>query len=199
MLLAPVQNDYAFIACREAFVATTYMDAHNPANGFGQNDSDLQPGQVTTMEAAIARFKAFCTYLDGEIDKVFPNVSFNQHESGAVRSLTYNIGPHGAYKDRPGGGLAFQAHLIKTIGAYKADDGKDSAVTAFLRDMVGKEITWVNEDPITGRPFNASRRWREAILFVAGDYGNVSKLISWGPNKDPKKDASELIDMPQFV
>lgn len=201
MSLVPVQNDLAFIAVREGFVASVYSDAHAPANGFGQNDPSLEPGQITTLEAAGGRLISFCAVLAGEIAKLLPPAAhLEQHEFGALLSLAYNVGAGGAYRGRPGGGLAFQGHLLVSLEVYLVgDDGSDPERRAFLRDMAGKEITRANEDPSTGRPFNASRRWREAILFVAGDYGDLSTLKSWPEGRDPRKDPPEIIPMPRFI
>lgn len=202
MLLLPAQEGLAFIAVREAYVATTYMDAHAPANGFGQNDPLLQPGEVTTMPAAIRRFIDYTTWLTGEVSKLIrpqEQAKMVLHEIDAIRSLAYNIGPHGSYVTRPGGGLAYQDHLMEALELYLDDTRSDPVVTATLRDLVGKEITKVNEDQKTGRPFNASRRWREAILFVTGDYGDISELETWPEGKDPKRDPATIEPMPRFI
>jgi hypothetical protein len=201
-MLPPAQDGLAFIAAREAFVATVYADAHAPASGFGLNDPALTPGQTTTMEAAIEKFVAFNVSLTAQIDKLIgseitPRLA--QHECDAIRSLAYNVGAGGPYQERPGGGLRFQKHLLDAIEAYLDADRADAERTAFLRDIVGQEITLVNSDPTTGRPFNAGRRWREAILFVQADYGDLSTLESWPEGKDPRRDKPDLIPMPKFI
>jgi hypothetical protein len=197
----PVQNDLAFIASREGCVLTTYQDAHSPANGFGINDPSLKEGEVTTMEAAISRFVAHCEADALRIQKLFlPGIELSQTQFGALLSLTYNIGPGGAYKDRPGGGLAYQTDLLAAVDSYIGYKGDSRTERNRLRDWAGFEIVRINLDPVKG-PFNLSRRTRESTLFTAGDYGDVSTLKYWGPGKSPRNtppDPWQNIPMPQF-
>lgn len=180
----PSEKGYAFIAAREACVLTMYPDSHNPAIGFGQNDPTLKSGDTITMAQAIDLLVREGTQIAKGLAKAFTDVKLPQNQVDALVCLGYNLGVTGIIRDNP--------KLVTAVRAYAKEPGNHT-----LRDLAGMEF--ITAHPKDGPvPFNFSRRCREALVFTAGDYGDLSTLMVWGTGKDPKHDKPEFIPMPKF-
>jgi hypothetical protein len=97
----------------------------------------------------------------------------------AFGRLVYNIGF---------GALGRDTELVNAVKAFRTDPRNRE-----LRDAAGFEIV---------RPFNLSRRCREALVFVSGDYGDLSTLQLWEAGKSPKNtppDPPTVVPMPTFL
>lgn len=186
-MFAISERCYAFVACREACSLTVYSDTHNPASGFGMNDPNKVVGQTITMDEAISSFVQEGKRIAAALDKTFAGVALQQNHVDALFSLSFNIGT---------GALARNAELVGAVKAFGPFQHDRS-----LRDWAGYQIVRANFSNTTG-PFNLSRRCREAILFVQGDYGDLSTLQLWPAGKSPKNtppDPPTLIPMPRFL
>ncbi len=185
IMLTISEKGYAFVACREACVLTAYPDSRMLAVGFGQNDPSLKEGDTITMDEAIALFLKEGQRIAAFLEKTFGPLQ--QQQADALWSLTYNVGT-GTIRDN--------APLVAVVKAYVASpkDGR-------LRDAVGYQIlqTHPKDKPV---PFNLSRRCREALVFVSGDYGDLRTMMLWPAGKSPKHtppDPAQVVPMPTFL
>lgn len=186
-MLAVSERGYAFVACREACVLTVYPDTHNPASGFGMNDLTKVVGQTVTMDEAILAFVQEGKRIAAALDRVFAGFDLKQQHVDACFSLAYNIGA---------GALSRNTGLVGAIKSFCTHP-----TSRQLRDAAGYQFVRANYSDDAG-PFNLSRRCREAILFVSGDYGDLSTLQLWPAGKSPKAtppDPPTLIPMPRFL
>lgn len=181
------EKGYARCAAFEACVLTMYPDSKSPAIGFGQNDPNLKPGDTITMDEAIALFLKEGQRIQRFLEKTFGGVDLLQWHVDALFSLAYNVGT-GTIRD--------SFDLLMAIAAFRAAPTDKS-----LRDLAAMEIikTHPKDKPM---PFNLARRCREALVFVAGDYGDVSKLMLWEAGKSPKNTPADppiIVPMPTFL
>jgi GH24 family phage-related lysozyme (muramidase) len=190
-MITILQNDLAFVAAREACVLSVYPDSQNPAFGFGQNDPSLKIGDTGTLEHAIDLFKKKAKEIADALDHIFADVHLEQQHIGACWSLMYNIGR---------GGFTDQHDLIAAIKSYRADPKNRKK-----RDAVGFGFICATArgwNFAEKGPFNFSRRAREALLFVTGDYGDLSTMELWPAGKSPRNnppDPPTVVPMPQFI
>lgn len=184
----PAEKDIAFTAVREECVLTCYPDTHNPAIGFGINDPTLKPGDTIDLDEACRRLVSVMQANGVALAKIFPDHVLLQQHVGALLSLGFNIGM---------GALRRNVALVNAMDEFFFDP-KNAA----LRDLAAKQIILANMDETTGRPFNLSRRCREALLFISGDYGDLSTLMLWPAGKSPKNtppDPPIFVPMPTFL
>lgn len=174
----------ARVAAFEACVLTVYADVHSPAIGFGQNDPALKEGDTITLEEAIGLFVKNAMVYEAAVNRLFADVALSQTQFDALFSLAYNIG---------GGNLRKERTLVDAVKAFAALPGDH-----VLRDKAGFAIIRAHWSEENGGPFNFSRRCREALLFVAGDYGDISTLKLWGPGLNPRTSQPALVAMPVF-
>lgn len=181
--MKPGQKDLAFIAAREGWALTAYPDTHHLAIGPGLNDPSLVDGHTLSMQRTIEIFLTFMKQQTAALERVLPSEGLAANHWGAVQSLTYNIGVGGIKRNEP---------LLSAIIAFAAKPSD-----RVLRDKAGLQIVLANSNPDTG-PFNLSRRCREAVLFTAGDYGNIDKMPFWDAGKNPHKSLPEQLPIPDF-
>lgn len=180
------EKGYAFVAAREACVLTAYPDSRMLAAGFGQNDPTLKVGDTITLDQAIALFLKEGQRIETFLQKTFsPNLE--QQHVDALFSATYNVGT-GTMRDN--------ADLLIAVAAFRAGPADKR-----LRDLAGLEIIKVHpkDKPV---PFNLSRRCREVLVFVSGDYGDLSTMQLWPAGKSPKNtppDPPTIVPMPRFL
>jgi len=186
-MFAVSEKGYAFVAAREACVLTMYPDSHNPAIGFGQNDPTLKPGDVITLDEAIALFLKEGQRIAAALEKIFAGYDLKQNHVDCLFSVAYNIGT---------GALARNAPLVDAVKAFATHP-----TNRLMRDAAGYQIVRANYSDQTG-PFNLSRRCREALVFVSGDYGDLSAMQLWPAGKSPKNtppDPPTVVPMPTFL
>jgi GH24 family phage-related lysozyme (muramidase) len=178
-MFAVSEKGLAFVACREACSLTAYADTHMLAVGFGQNDPSLKPGDTIALEHAIDLFVNKAKADAIQLTRIFDGVLLDQQHVDSLWSLGYNIGF---------GALGRDTELVNAVKAFRTDPRNRE-----LRDAAGFEIV---------RPFNLSRRCREALVFVSGDYGDLSTLQLWEAGKSPKNtppDPPTVVPMPTFL
>jgi GH24 family phage-related lysozyme (muramidase) len=182
------EKGYAFVAAREACVLTMYPDSHNPAIGFGQNDPNLKPGDVITLDRAIALFLKEGQRIAAALEKLFAGFYLTQQQIDALFSTVYNIGLGSLVRANSG--------LVEAVKSYARHPTSHA-----LRDAAGRLIVDARPENVEP-PFNLSRRCREALVFVSGDYGDLSTLQLWPAGKSPKNnppDPPTLVPMPTFL
>lgn len=187
-MLPVSEKGYAFVATREACVLTMYPDSHNPAIGFGQNDPNLKPGDVITLDAAIALFVKEGRRIQGALAKLFDGYDLPQRAVDCLFSTTYNIGL--------GSLTRANSQLVDAVRAFARHPGNRP-----MRDLAGYQIVQAHPEGAEP-PFNLSRRCREAVLFLTGDYGDLSIMQLWPAGKSPRHlppDPPTVVPMPTFL
>lgn len=189
-MIAPAEKDIAFVAAREACVLSAYQDEHSLAFGYGINTPMLKAGDTFTLaEAGIALVAKMSDNADA-LDKIFAGVQLLQQHVGALLSLMWNIGTGALTRDHP---------LVRAVIDFRTLQGSDPLAITALRDIAAYQIIQANFDTKSGHPFNTSRRCREAVLFIEGDYGDISTLKLWPAGTNPKTDKPQLVPMPTFL
>lgn len=186
-VLSISEKGYAFVAAREACSLTAYADTRMLAVGFGQNDPNLKPGDVITLDQAIALFLKEGQRIALSLTKIFAGYDLKQNVVDACFSTAYNIGLGSFARNEP---------LVSAVKAYAVHPAD-----RLRRDAAGYQIINANYTLDMG-PFNLSRRCREALVFVSGDYGDLSTLKLWPAGKSPKNnppDLPTLVPMPTFL
>jgi hypothetical protein len=178
-----------FVAAREACVLTAHRDTALLAIGFGQNDASLDEGDTISMDRAIALLMVAADEYDRSLNIIFAGSALAQHQYDAAFSLMYNVGAtwFRSYGGRP---------LVKAVADHAASPGDRG-----LRDATGFAFVCAKYDPDAG-PFNLSRRCREALMYVQGDYGDLSTLKLWREGKSPRHippDPFETVPMPRLT
>lgn len=189
----------AFIAQREGLALSPYYDRRMYAQGYGQNDPSLTADSpAITREQAGANLVAFVkAHVEAPVNKTFAGVTLRQQHFDGVVSLVYNIG-QGSLRDG-------SPDLLAAIRAFCADLGD-----ARLRDLAAYQITRAvpktePPHPPIEPPFNIGRRCHEALMFLTGDYGDLSTLMFWDAGQKPKPvngrpaDRPAIIPMPTFL
>jgi GH24 family phage-related lysozyme (muramidase) len=181
------EKGLAFVATREAIVLTAYPDSHMLAVGMGQNDPALKPGDTITLEQAIALYLHEMERISRFLEMLFSSVTLLPQHWDALGSATYNCGT---------GTMRNNTALIGAVIDYR-----DNPDDRHKRDLAAFELVQMHpaDKPI---PFNLSRRCREALVFTAGDYGDVSTVQLWPAGKSPKNtppDPPQVVPMPTFL
>ena len=178
------EKGLAFVAVREACVLTAYQDTRHLALGFGINDPSLKEGDTITLDEAITRYVKTAGEYSASINKILLGLPIKQHQHDVLFSVTWNIGATR---------LADEDRLLRAIRAHSVEPTNPE-----LRDWAAYELLHVRWDLVGHKPFNLARRCAEAILYVRGDYGDLSKLKLWREGKNPRRDPVEEIPMPTF-
>jgi GH24 family phage-related lysozyme (muramidase) len=176
----------AFVAQREGCVLTAYRDTKHLAIGFGWNKPGLQEGDTITLDEAVAQFVEHSAVYDQDMARVFGAAPLSQQCYDALYSLAYNIG---------GTQLRKETDLISAVIAHALSPGD-----RVLRDKAAYHLTRARFNDESG-PFNFSRRCREALVYIGGDYGDLTTLKMWPVGKSPRNvppDAPETAPMPVF-
>lgn len=175
-----------FNAQREAMVLTAHRDTKNLAIGVGDNAPDLKEGDTITFDEAVARYQKRALDFEADVNRVFGAAPLSQQMYDALFSLTYNIG---------GTVLRAQKDLISAVIAHALTPGD-----RVLRDKAAYLLLGVKRTE-EGGPFNLSRRCKEALIFINGDYGTLDLLKLWPVGTSPRNnppDPPQLVPMPVF-
>jgi GH24 family phage-related lysozyme (muramidase) len=185
--MRPSEKGYASVAAREACVLTTYPDSHSPAIGFGRNNPSLKPGDTSTLEVEIAWLVKEGERIGAGLAKVFDGFELAQTTIDCLFSTVYNIGS--------GSLIRGNTELVTAIKAHAVKPAKQE------RETAGHWI--VQAHPLgVEPPFNLARRCREALVFLAGDYGDLSTMKLWPAGTSPKNtppDPPQIVPMPTFL
>jgi GH24 family phage-related lysozyme (muramidase) len=177
------ERGLAFCAAREACVLKAYLDTKHLAIGFGDNDPSLKEGDTISFEEAIRRYLKKIKGYEESVNRIFAAANLSQTTFDALISLCWNVGATQLREEK---------QLITAIEGYGSDPK-----SAYFRDWAAFELIKVKLDG--SGPFNLSRRCREALVLINGDYGDLNTLKIWPPYKTVRVDPPDITPMPRFL
>lgn len=145
-----------FIKEQEGFSATAYEDSIGWAIGYGTHcDVSLYPNGITEEEAD-RLLREHLVETEGYIDNALAELgtTLSQYQYDAISSLTYNIGV----------GWLHSGYRLYNVLAYGVHNYTDE----YIVNIFARYSNTLGEDTVEQL---VERRFREALIFLYGDYG----------------------------